>query len=307
MNCPNCGTRNAKDAAYCAKCGFRLPTAAGRGAGIAYRRADVAEPAGGGGQGLLAFGAVLLAGLLFAVGAVALLTGGGPAPTGTRVAGVDDPSSSLPPFVQPTPDATPTPTLEITPIPTSPFQTPTPLTTPGIETPLVTPTPITTVAPGTPTPTPTATPVRTPRPPTPTPTATPAAIDCANVTGDVQTKFLGFGNASTFGPIGRSWCIQDVTFHPFIESDPNNSATGEPGRTRLFVNTRRIASDTCEASDCNDETITIPPARKLAIAGSTLRYDFQCMDNTNTPDDECTDADQGGSVIEIHYIIVRST
>jgi hypothetical protein len=44
------------------------------------------------------------------------------------------------------------------------------------------------------------------------------------------------------------------------------------------------------------------------VAGSTLRYDFQCQDNTNTTDvNECTDADEGGSVIEIRYIVVRNT
>ena len=89
MNCPNCGTRNSKSSAYCAKCGFRLPTAAGRGAGVAYRRADTAEPHGGGGTGLLAFGAVLLAGMLFAVGAVALFLSAPPAPSGTPILGAD--------------------------------------------------------------------------------------------------------------------------------------------------------------------------------------------------------------------------
>jgi hypothetical protein len=302
LNCPNCGTRNTKDAAYCAKCGFRLPTSAGRGAGIAYRRADVAEPAGGGGQGLLAFGAVLMAGLLFAVGAVALLAGAPPPPAGTDVAGgPTDPSSTLPPFVQPTPDPTPSPTPEITPIPTSFFQTPTPFTTPGPPT----PTPIPTVGP--PTPRPTATTPATPRPPTPTPTptATPPSINCAEVTGEIQTRFLGYGNDATFGPIQRAWCIQDVTFHPFIESDPDNTTTGEPGRTRLFVNNRRIASDTCSAEECNDETLITAPARKLAVVGSTLRYDFRCIDNPNTTEvNECEDEDEGGSVIEIRYIIV---
>jgi hypothetical protein len=218
----------------------------------------------------------------------------------------DSPSPTLPPFVQPTSEPTPSPTPEITPIPTSFFQTPTP--TPGLETPtpvLVTPVPTATPV-GQPTPTPTPTPIRTPRPPTPTPTATPA-VNCATVTGDIQTKFLGYGNASTFGPIQRAWCIQDVVFHPYIESDPNNPATGEPGRTRLFVNNRRIASDTCSPDECNDETITIAPARKLAVPGSTLRYDFVCQDNPNTTDvDECTDAVMGGSVIEIHYIVVRT-
>jgi hypothetical protein len=212
----------------------------------------------------------------------------------------------LPPFVQPTPEPTPSPTPEITPIPSSFFQTPTPLVTPGPETPLVTPTPPTTVVPGTPTPTPSPTPTRTPRPPTPTPTATPV-VSCAGVTGDTQTKFLGYGNDTAFGPIQRNWCIQTVTFHPFIQSDPDNTATGEPGRTRLFVNSRRIASDTCSAEECNDETITIGPARQLAPIGSTLRYNFVCQDNPNTTDvDECTDADEGGSVIEIRYIVIRN-
>ena len=133
-------------------------------------------------------------------------------------------------------------------------------------------------------------------------------MTCVGVTGEVQTKFLGFGNPTTFGPIQRNWCIQEVTFHPFIQSDPENPSTGEPGRTRLFVNSRRIASDTCSAEECGDETITIGPARKLAVVGSTLRYDFTCQDNPNTIDvNECEDADQGGSVIEIRYIVIRNS
>ena len=109
---------------------------------------------------------------------------------------------------------------------------------------------------------------------------------------------IGYGNPTSVSP-WRAWCLQEATFRPFIQSDPNNPASGEPGRTRLFLNNRRIASDTCAPDSCNDETITISGARQFAPAGSTLRYDFRCIENEQTPEEECADDDLGGSTIEI--------
>jgi hypothetical protein len=118
---------------------------------------------------------------------------------------------------------------------------------------------------------------------------------------------IGYGNPTSRGPIQRAWCIQEATFRPFMDGGTDTPSTGEPGRTRLFVNSTRIASDTCSAQECGDETINIGPARQLAPAGSTIRYDFRCINNPGTPEDECTDAFPGGSTIEIRYIVVRNT
>jgi len=301
LNCPNCGRSNTADAAYCFKCGFRLPTAAARGAGVAYRRAEQAEPHGGGGQGLLAFGAVLLAGMLFAVGAVALFLS---APTSsaspTSVSNVT-PEATLPIFVQPTASPSPEPSPTLAPsVFGSPSLLPSVVPSLPIETPIIVPTP-------TPTPTrtfvlPTPTPPRaTPTPPRPTPTPGATPPNCAAADGsNMKTITLGFGNPpAAVNP--KAWCIHQVIIRPFIASDPNNPATGEPGRTRLLESGRRLMATTCAPESCNDFVKSYPEPH-FTPAGSTLEYQFTCQDNPNTPEtDECTDADAGGATIEIQY------
>jgi hypothetical protein len=246
---------------------------------------------------------VLLAGMLFAVGAVALFLSAPPAPppTGTNLVADASATSSLGIFIQDTP--TPAPPATPTPIPSF-FFTPTPLLTLPIDTPFLSPTPTFPFV----TPTPTATPTRTPRPtPTPTPTPTATPLSCAGVTGETRTTVIGYGNNQSIGPTPRAWCIQQVVFRPFIESDPSNPATGEPGVTRLLENGKKIARDTCSAAECNDTTKSFSPPH-LVPAGSTLLYEFTCIDNPDTPEsNECMDPDQGGSTIEIDYVVIRGT
>ena len=322
MTCPNCGRRNLKDAAYCVQCGFRLPTEAARGAGVTYRRAETTEPHGGGGQGALAFGAVLVAGLLFAAGAMAIFLGS-PRVSSTPTA-IANATESLDVF---TPEATPTesPSAPTTPAPSPTFQ----LSTPdGSGSPNASSSPIdlpsssasvptATVVPPTatrqptqrptrpptqrPTNTPTQRPTDTPTPtPTPPPTATPTnpTASCAGTSGETRSVFLGTGNSTSTGPIPRAWCIQSVTFRPYLS---------EPGRTRLLVGGDRIAQDTCAAEECDAEfTRSFSPPR-LATAGSTLAWEFVCQDNPGTPENnECTDASQGGSTIEVRFFVLAN-
>jgi zinc-ribbon domain len=287
VTCPNCGRRNSTDNAYCANCGARLPTVAARGAGVAYRRTEQAEPHGAGGQGLLAFGAVLLAGLLFAVGAVALLMSPRAGATSTPFVGAVVPTSSLAIFEQETPS--PSPQASVTPLPSFVLFTQPPALS---FTPFIPPSAI----PGTPTPTPIPTPTRTPRPPTPVPTP----VNCAGADGsDVRTVFLGFGNAQSIGPITRAWCIHRVTFRPYLN---------EPGRARLLENGDRLAADLCAAEECDPEnTRTFSPPH-LTPAGSTLTFEFTCIDNPGTPViDECTTPPDGGSTVQIDYEVIPGT
>jgi hypothetical protein len=285
VTCPNCGQRNSAENAHCVNCGARLPTAPVRGSGVAYRRTEQTEPPGGGGQGLLAFGAVLLAGLLFAVGAIALLMSPRAEATRTPISGALGPTSSLAIFEQETPSPQPRVTalpsfMLFTPTPSLPF--PSPLIPPSV--------------------TPTGTPAST-RQPTPTP-----AVNCAAANGsNIQTRILGYGNAQSTGSIERAWCIHAVIFRPFVDAEFEGPNTGEPGVTRLFEDGRRIASDTCSADECNDKTERFSPPH-LTPAGSTLRYEFTCIDNPGTADvDECTDEYRGGSTIEIQYEPIRGT
>jgi hypothetical protein len=291
VTCPNCGRRNSAENAYCANCGLRLPTAAARGTGVAYRRAEQAEPHGGGGQGLLAFGAVLLAGLLFAVGAVALLMSPSAASRTPQLGAVVSPTSSLAVFEQETP--TPSPAPSVTPLPSYIVLTPTPglsFTVPSFSA-QPTPTPVQE--------TPRPTPPRTPRP-TPTETATPqpTPVNCAAANGsNVRSEFLGFGNPQSVGPIPRAWCIHRVIFRPYLN---------QSGETRLLENDERLAGDSCLAEECDPEKTKAFSPPHLTPAGSTLTYEFTCVDNPGTPNNEC-DPVVGGSTIEIQYEVVRGT
>lgn len=285
MNCPNCGRSNPADNVYCSKCGLRLPNAAARGAGITYRRTEQTEPRGGGGQGMLAFGAVLLAGLLFAVGAITLLVSAPPAASPTAVANASV-ENSLPIFVQPTP----TPTVPPSPTPVPSFSASPSLLPSGLEspTPIVpTPTPTTSQATPTPTPTPTRTPTA---PPSPTPTLAPA--NCAQADGsNMRTIFLGFGNDES-RIVPRAWCIRTVTIRPFLEF----------GKSRLLVDGRRLAAYTCSPGTCQLENRQDYSPPRLVTEGSTLQYRFTCADNPFTPEvDECNDGLEGGATIQIDY------
>jgi hypothetical protein len=298
VTCPNCGRRNSADNAFCANCGFRLPTAAARGHGVAYRRKEQAEPHGGGGQGLLAFGAVLLAGLLFAVGAVALLMSPSAEASRTPTAvGAGDTTSSLPVFIQETP--TPLPLPSVTPLPSYALFTPTPPI--SIVPPSFSSVPPFTVPPATATPTP------APSTPKPTPTATPVTTpaNCASSDGsNTRSVIIGYGNPGSVGPIPRAWCIRQTIIRPFIEGS-DTSSTGLPGETRLLENDRRLSGDTCAADECNDKARTFSPPH-FTPDGSTFTYEFTCIDNPGTPEiDECTLA--GGATIEILYEVVRGT
>jgi hypothetical protein len=315
---------------YCVRCGFRMPTAGQRSTGVSYRKTEQTEPHGGGGQGVLAFAAVLVAGMLFVVGAVAVFLGNRPpAATPTAIAGIETetPGSSLPifspeePSLVPSPTATPTSIVITSPSPAlSPALSPdlspglSPDLSPGLSpsvdvsinpsfTPISSPTsgPTPTRTP-TQRPTPTHTPTQ--RPPTPTPTATAPPATCANATGgNSESVIIGFGNPQSHGPIGRAWCIVRVIFRPFMET-LDTPSTGEPGVTRLLENGVRIAGDTCSAAECNDKTLAFNPAH-LTPRGSTLQYEFTCQDNPGTPDvNECTDPLAGGATIEIQYVVL---
>ncbi len=269
VTCPNCGTRNPTDNAYCSKCGFRLPTAAARGAGVAYRRAEQTEPHGGGGQGLLAFGAVLLAGLLFAIGAVALFVSSPPAasPTPPRVADAT-PTSSLDIFVQPTPTPTvpPTPTL----LPSFFLSSPSPLDTP-VVTPIPTPTLVTT-------PTPTPTPTKTPKP---TPEPTPANCDLATGTPQRVITLSSERTARTV-PANKVWCLTGVS----IEPGPNY------GPVRLFTGDRILAEANCQPGACEPAYLTLWSPDEIRIReGRTLGDFFVCDANPETPEiEDCATA-----------------
>lgn len=276
---------------FCHRCGQRLATGA-RGAGVTYRRSQVGQSSGGG-QSALAIAFVLLAGLLFAGGALAVFVSAPRAadtPTPLSGALVPTAGSTLQIFVQPTPSPSPSP---------SPFLSPSPLLTPLLTffpSPSLFPSP--TIAPtASPTQQPTQRPTPRPtRPPTPTPDPTPDAtpVNCAAADGSkMRTVVLGFGNPESTGPISRTWCIHQVIFRPYLN---------EPGETRLLENDRRIAGDTCAAEECDPEKMKSFSPPHLTPAGSTLTYEFTCVDNKGTPENnECTDPIVGGSTIQIDY------
>jgi hypothetical protein len=265
--CPRCRRQNPADAIFCNRCGVRLLSA-----GVSYRNRN---PSGAVGMGQIALGlgVLILAGLVLGGGAVVFL--GGQRPTPSRISSLPSPTTSgLPTFVQPTATVLPSPTFVL------PTLIPTAAPSASIA-PTIAPT-----APAT------ATPV-------PTPAATP--IDCAvaSTGANVKEAVVGYGNKSTRGPIGKVWCIRDVTVHPLWSSGVSSYGRAWLQRDdKIFDN----VDYTCSSTSCGDGFNSYTPPRRLPV-GTTLRYFFQCQDNTTeTPlVDDCTDATPDGMTIIIHY------
>lgn len=265
--CPRCRRQNPADAVFCNRCGVRLLNA-----GVYYRNRETSSSVGMG-QLLLGLGVLVLAGLVLGGGAI-LLLGTTPRPTATHVAG--GPTGSIAPTsstASPSPTAAPTPTLLVTLPPTFPSTLP----------PTLPPTPVPTLPPT----------------PTPEPTPAPTPVDCAVAsTGlDVKELVLGYGNPTSRGPIGKVWCIHDVTFHPVF--DPGVSSGY--GTATLLRGSKVVAQYTCTIFSCGDGPFSYVPPKRIN-AGSTLIYQFTCQDSLETPvDNDCADAIPDGMTITIHY------
>jgi hypothetical protein len=263
--CPRCRRQNPADAIFCNRCGVRLLSA-----GVSYRNRS---PSGavGMGQILLGLAVLILAGLVLGGGAVVFL--GGQRPTPSRISVLPSPTvSGLPTFVQPTATALLSPTF-------------------GLPTliPTVAPSATATLAPTVP---PTATPVPTPE---------PTPIDCAVASTGTNVKevVLGYGNPTTRGPIGKVWCIRDVTIHPVF----NPGVTTGYGTARLLRGNKLFgnAEYTCTTASCGDGFFNYVPPRRVAV-GSTLRYAFTCQNSEETIGvDDCADPIDDGMTIIIHY------
>lgn len=267
--CPRCRRQNPADAVFCNRCGVRLLNA-----GVYYRNREPSSSVGLG-QLLLGLAVLVLAGLVLGGGAILLLSNT-PRATPTHIAG--GPTGSIPPTssgTSPSPSPAPTPTQLVT----FPSSLPPTLA---------------------PTPTPTPSPVPTlPPTPTPEPTPAPTPVDCAVASTGLNVKelVLGYGNPTSRGPIGKVWCIRDVTFHPFF----NPGATTGYGTAKLLRGTKVVAQYTCTTALCGDGLFSYVPPKRIN-AGSTLSYRFACLDSPDTVGiDDCTDAIADGMIITIHY------
>lgn len=225
---------------------------------------------------LLGLGVLVLAGLVLGGGAI-LLLGSTPRPTPTQIAGLPS-DSLLPTFATPSPSPAPTPTLLTTPSPSFPpsFPPTLPSTT--------TPSPVPTVPPT----------------PSPEPTAAPTPVDCAVASTGTNIKELVLDSAHPVrNPIGKVWCIRDVTFHPAFNPAPDAS-TGY-GTAKLLRNNKLFAPYTCMAANCGDGLFNFVPPKRIN-AGSTLVYQFTCQDSLETPSvNDCEDEIADGMTITIHY------
>jgi hypothetical protein len=263
--CPRCRRQNPADAIFCNRCGVRLLSA-----GVSYRNRSQ-NRAVGMSQIVLGIGVLILAGLVLGGGAVVFL--GGQRPTPSRVSTLPSTSpSGLPTFVQ----TTATPLASASPT----FVLPTLI-------PTATPLPTATVAPTVP---PTA---------TPAPTPAPTPIDCAVASTGTAVKeaVIGYGNKNTRGPIGKVWCVRDVTVHPLW-----SSGVSSYGRAWLQRDDKIFGGVdyTCSSASCGDAPFSYNPPRRLPV-GTTLRYFFLCQDSGETPQDDCTDGTPDGMTIIIHY------
>jgi hypothetical protein len=262
--CPRCRRQNPADAVFCNRCGVRLLSS-----GVFYRNRPDSSSTGMG-QLLLGLGVLILAGLVLGGGAIIFLAGS-PRATPSHAAIV--PTPTLPTFTPTMPTPTPMPTLP--------------------PTPTLIPTFLPTISPS-PTPTPSPMPTATPEP-----TPPPTPIDCAVAsTGlDVKELVLGYGNKTSKGPIGKVWCIRDVTFHPVF--DPG--VTTGYGTAKLMRGNKLFAPYTCTTATCGDGPFMFTPPMRINV-GTTLSYQFTCQDSADTPDvDDCTDGIADGMTITIHY------
>ncbi len=267
--CPRCRRQNSADAVFCNRCGVRLLNS-----GVYYRNRDTSSSVGMG-QLLLGLAVLILAGLVLGGGAI-LLLGGTPRPTPTRIAGVPTPTGPVQPtFPTPSPWPTTTSTLLVTFPPT--FLP----TIPPSNGPTATPSPEPTLPPT----------------PSPEPTPAPTPVDCAvaSTGANVRELVLGYGYPTSRGPIGRVWCIRDVTFHPVFDA----GTTGY-GTAKLMRGTKLLAPYTCTTASCGDGPFLFVPPKRIN-AGSTLSYQFKCQDSSDTIQDDCTDAIADGMTITIHY------
>lgn len=268
--CPRCRRQNPADAIFCNRCGVRLLSA-----GVSYRNRSSGSAVGMS-QIVLGLGVLILAGLVLGGGAVVLL--GGQRPTPSRISGLPSTSpSNMPTFVQPTATA----------VPSSTFILPTLI-------PTVAPSGAPTTAPGS-TPGPTVPPTASP-----VPTPAPTPIDCAvaSTGADVKTAVLGYKNKTMRGPLGKVWCIRDVTFHPVFD----------PGLTTGYGTAKLLRGDkifagaeySCGTSSCGEGPFTYVPPRRVNV-GQTLSYQFTCQDSADTIEDDCADTIDDGMTIIISY------
>lgn len=237
--------------------------------GVTYRNRPE-NGSSGIGQLVLGLGVLILAGLVLGGGAI-LLLGSAPRPTPTHVAGLPS-GSLLPTLSTPFPSSVATPTLLVTFPATFPSSLP-------------------------PTPTPSLAPTLSPTP-TPQPTPAPTPVDCAvaSIGLDVKELVLGYGHDTARGPIGKVWCIRDITFHPAF----NPGVSTGYGTAKLMRGTKLLAPYTCTTSSCGDGPFAFSPPMRIKI-GTTLSYQFTCQDSTDTLEDDCTDAYADGMTITIHY------
>ncbi len=226
MICLNCGRPNPSGTSLCNRCRERRPGLERARSGVIYQRTRETARVGSRGPGLLVVGVLLLAGLIFAGGTLAVFLGPkGPAATDAGIAFLPDPSASrLDIFEQQT--ATPVPTPEGTPW----FPSPSPLFTD-----LLSPTPVVEFtlppsSPGAVTPGPT----RTPKP-TKTPTAAPDSTPTATATTDTQpqAKFNGSQQGSSTSAQFNNNSVRAVSwqwnFHDQGSSDLENPGSFDFG------------------------------------------------------------------------------
>ena len=203
MICLNCGRPNPSGTALCSRCRQRRPGLERARGGVIYPRTRETARVGNRGPGILAVGVLLLAGLIFAGGTLAVLMGPrADTPSTTDIAGLPGPTfSRLEIFQQETPTPAPTPVVTPGITPWFPSASPSfglsPSPSFGVTFPPPTPTP------GTVTP-----PPRTPRPtPRPTPTPRPDTSPKARFTATQQgaSTSAKFNDNSAGGVIAWVW------------------------------------------------------------------------------------------------------
>ena len=255
MICLNCGRPNPSGTALCSRCRQRRPGLERARGGVIYQRTRETARVTNRGPGILAVGVLLLAGLIFAGGTLAVIMGPrNDSPATNNFAGVPGATQSrLEIFQQqtPTPTPSPVPTMAIT--PWFPSGSPSlgsfsPFPTPGVTFPPVTPVP-----------TARSTPRPTPKPPTPTP-APRAGFDWTQQGNSKMVHFVGSSNQDVatweWTINGESFSGQEVdyTFPDYGNFEVTLTVTNKNGsdsKTKTVNLPRPDCNDQGEPPGCN--------------------------------------------------------
>ena len=280
MICLNCGRPNPSGTSLCNRCRERRPGLERARGGVIYQRTRETARVTKRGPGILAVGVLLLAGLIFAGGTLAVFFAPrDPGPTNPAIANPPGATASrLDIFEQGTPTPAPTPTA-------TPWF---PSTSPTLD--LLSPTLSLGVTFAPPTdPFATPKPTRTPRPATPTPPPDPQPLAKFNGSQQGNTKTAVFNSGNSVGAVSFLWDFggegsstdpnPEFSFADYGGKSVTLTVTDADGDQDSITKTIQLARPDCDETgnppDCNPTPEpTLPPTPGPIVSPAPVAVSF---------------------------------